>query len=306
MEADAVVHCFPGTSDEEMRKLQLDDPVIGPVLRHLQDGQQHDGNTCRSQSPQTRWLLEQWQRLELRNGVLGRRFVNQDDSEWFQLIVPHSLRNQILEELHGGVAGGHFGEEKTMGRLQAHFYWPGQWADVRNWCRTCPMCVTRKTPTPRQRGSLGTIRAGYPMQIVAVDILGPLPKTKDGNAYVLVASDYFTRWVEAYAIPNQEAVTVAQKLVDELFCRFSTLEQLHSDQGHQFESDLIAEVCRILKIHKTRTTPYHPQGDGLVKRFNRTLLNMLATMTKEQPGDWDCHIRSVCLAYKQLMVLLRK
>ena len=55
-------------------------------------------------------------------------------------------------ELHGGVAGGHFGEEKIMGRLQARFYWPGQWADVRNWCRTCPMCVTRKTPTPRQRG----------------------------------------------------------------------------------------------------------------------------------------------------------
>jgi transposase InsO family protein len=135
------------------------------------------------------------------------------------------------------------------------------------------------------------------MQIVAVDILGPLPKTKDGNAYVLVASDYFTRWVEAYAIPNQEAVTVAQKLVDELFCRFSTPEQLHSDQGRQFESDLIAEVCRILKIHKTRTTPYHPQGDGLVERFNRTLLDMLATMTKEQPGDWDGHIRRVCLAY---------
>ena len=297
VEADAVAHCFPGTSDEEMRKLQLDDPVIGPVLRHLQDGQQPDGNTCRSQSPPTRRLLEQWQRLELRNGVLGRRFVNQDDSEWFQLIVPHSLRNQILEELHGGVAGGHFGEEKTMGRLQARFYWPGQWADVRNWCRTCPMCVTRKTPTPRQRGPLGTIRAGYPMQIVAVDILGPLPKTKGGNAYVLVASDYFTRWVEAYAIPNQEAVTVAQKLVDELFCPFSTPEQLHSDQGRQFESDLIAEVCRILKIHKTRTTPYHPQGDGLVERFNRTLLDMLATMTKEQPGDWDGHIRRVCLAY---------
>ena len=80
------------------------------------------------------------------------------------------------------------------------------------------------------------------MHIMVVDILGPLPKTKDGNVYVLVAADYFTRWVEAYPTPNQEAVTVAQKLVDEMFCRFSTPEQLHSDQGHQFESDLIAEV----------------------------------------------------------------
>ena len=122
------------------------------------------------------------------------------------------------------------------------------------------------------------------MQIVAVDILGPLPKTKDGNVYVLVASDYLTRWVEAYPIPNQEVVTVAKKLVDEMFCRFSTPEQLHSDQGCQFESELIAEVCRILKVHKTCTTPYHPQGDGLVERINRTLLNILATMTNLVTG----------------------
>ena len=66
------------------------------------------------------------------------------------------------------------------------------------------------------------------MQILVVDILGPLPKTKDGNVYDLVAYDYLTRWVKAYPIPNQEVVTVAQKLVDEMFCRFSTPEQLHS------------------------------------------------------------------------------
>lgn len=135
------------------------------------------------------------------------------------------------------------------------------------------------------------------MQIIAVDILGPLPKTGKGNSYVLVATDYYTRWVEAYAIPDQGASTVAQKLVDELFCRFSPPEQLHSDQGRQFESELVAEVCKLLKIHKTRTTPYHPQGDGLVERFNRTLLDMLATTLKEQPTDWEDHLRKVCFAY---------
>ena len=80
------------------------------------------------------------------------------------------------------------------------------------------------------------------MQIVAIDIMGPLPETEVSNLYILVAGDYYTRWMEAYPIPNQEAVTVTQKLVNELFCRFSTPEQLHSDQGSQFESDLIAEV----------------------------------------------------------------
>ena len=204
---------------------------------------------------------------------------------------------KFLDHLHGGIGGGHLGEEKTRAKLQERFYWPGQFLDVRNWCQSCSACTTRKTPAPKRRAPLGTIAAGYPMQIVAVDILGPLPRTEKGNSYVLAATDYYTRWVEAYAIPDQGASTVAQKLVDELFCRFSPPEQLHSDQGRQFESDLVAEVCKLLKICKTRTTPYHPQGDGLVERFNRTLLDMLATTLKEQPTDWEDHLRKVCLAY---------
>ena len=109
--------------------------------------------------------------------------------------------------------------------------------------------------------------------------------------------DYFTWWMEAYAIRKQEAATVAQKLVDEIFCRFSTPEQLHSDQGSQFESQLISEICKIMNIHKNHTTPYHPQGDGLVEGFNRTLMDMLATTSHKHPLDWEEHKRKVCMAY---------
>ena len=100
---------------------------------------------------------------------------------------------------------------------------------------------------------------------MAIDIVGPFPKSKEGNCYILVGCDYFTRWVEAYAIPNQEAKTIARKLTDELFFRFGPPEQLHSDQGRNFESDVIKEVCNLLGVHKTRTTAYHPQSDGLVE-----------------------------------------
>jgi hypothetical protein len=135
------------------------------------------------------------------------------------------------------------------------------------------------------------------MQIVAVDILGPLPETPTGNRYILVAMDYFTKWAKAYAIPNQEATTIANKLVNDMLLRFSPPEQLHSDQGRQFESTLIAEICKCLGIHKTRTTPYHPQSDGLVERFNRTLLNMLTTTMAGHPGTWEDHTQKVLLAY---------
>ena len=103
------------------------------------------------------------------------------------------------------------------------------------------------------------------MQLVATDIVGPFPESSSGNFYILVAVDYFTRWVEAYPIPCQEASVVARKLVDEMFCCFSPPEQLLSDQGRQFESQLM-EVCKLLEIQKSRTTPYHPQCDGLVER----------------------------------------
>jgi len=130
-----------------------------------------------------------------------------------------------------------------------------------------------------------------------MDLLGPLPESPSKNSYVLVVSDYFTRYTEAYALPNQEAITVANKLVNEFFFRFSLPEQLHSDQGRQFESSVLKEVTNLLQIKKTRTTPYHPQSDGLVERFNRTLLAMLSTALGEHPWEWEDHIRQLCYAY---------
>ena len=135
--------------------------------------------------------------------------------------------------LHEGVTGGHLGQEKTLSKLKERFYWPGHYNDVRDWCKTCVACSKRKSPPTTQKAPLQTITAGYPTQVMAVDLLGPLPESENGNSYVMVVGDYYTRWMEALAIPNQEASTVAEKLVNEVFLRFSPPEQLHSDQGRQ-------------------------------------------------------------------------
>ena len=222
--------------------------------------------------------------LLVKNGVL---FRHREDagSVIQQVVVPKAARSQVLKHLHEGAFGGHLGEAKTLGRLRERFYLPGFSEDAVEWCKTCPTCAARKNPSHKSLAPLQSMTAGYPLQLVAVDIVGPLTPSNSENTYILVASDYFTRWVEAYAIPNQEAVTVANKLVDEFFCRFSVPEQLHSDQGRQFEANVMQEVCRLLQIDKTRTTPYHPQSDGLVERFNRTMLAMLASTVEEgRPG----------------------
>ena len=283
-------------SPAELRQLQLDDGPIGLMLRAVEEGKRPSSDDVRGQGPDAQRLNQLWNRLLVEDGLLKRKHEDANIT-WLQLVVPHAIREEILQELHAGALGGHLGEEKTSSKVKQRFYWPGMQKNIARWCQTCEACSTRKTAPKKNRSPLQTIQAGYPLQVVGVDIMGPLPESEAGNLYVLVASEYFTKWVEVYAIPNQEAITVAKKLTDEMFCRFSPPEQLHSDQGRQFESELIKEICKLLNISKTRTTPYHQQCDGLVERFNRTLLDMLATTTREHPFDWEDQIRKVCMAY---------
>ncbi len=136
-----------------------------------------------------------------------------------------------------------------------------------------------------------------PMERIAIDIMGPFPVSRNGNRYVLVTMDYFSKWPEVYPIPNQEAGTVENVIVREFFCRFGIPMELHSDQGRNFESNLLKEVCMIPGIHKTRTTPYHLQSDGMVERFNRTLVAQLSLFINENQTDWDEQLSTVLLAY---------
>ncbi|MGH0116107.1 UNVERIFIED_CONTAM: hypothetical protein FKN15_023140 [Acipenser sinensis] len=131
---------------------------------------------------------------------------------------------------------------------------------------------------------------------VAVDVLGPFPRSEMGNRFVLVALDYFTKWPEAYALADQEAETVAEALLEGFFSRFGISQELHSAQGRNFESRVFAEMCRRMGIQKTRTTPLHPQSDGLVERFNRTLAVQLAVTTASHQKDWDTQLPLVLLA----------
>ena len=283
---------------ELLRNAQLEDPSLGPLLR----GKQHGCKPCIEDlgptSRETRRLLQIWDQLQVNDGVLCRLYLPvHTEGPRAQQLVPKALQNEVLCQLHEGIGGGHLGIDKTLSRLKERFYWPGHHMDVTNWCRSCKTCASRKDPPRRPRAPLKNMKAGYPLQIIATDIIGPFPTSAEGNKYILVASDYFTRWVEAYAIPNLEATTVAQKLTKEFFLRFGPPEQLHADQGRNFESSVIAEICNTLGIVKTRTTPYHPQSDGLVERLNRTIINMLALATEDQPYTWESKLPSLCMAY---------
>lgn len=125
-----------------------------------------------------------------------------------------------------------------------------------------------------------------------------LPYSKLGNRYVVVFSEYLTKWVEAFPVPSIEVPVIARLLVDEIFTSLGAPRTLLSDCGSNFLSSLVTEVCRLLNTKKVNTTAYHPQTDGLVERFNNTLAEAISSYVSSHQLDWDVYIPTILFAYR--------
>uniref|UniRef100_A0A0P4WJ02 Integrase catalytic domain-containing protein n=1 Tax=Scylla olivacea TaxID=85551 RepID=A0A0P4WJ02_SCYOL len=149
----------------------------------------------------------------------------------------------------------------------------------------CWACKVYCGPMRKSRAPLQLYQVGVPSERVAVDIIGPLPITTTGNRFACVVIDCFTKWPEAYALPGHEAGTIAEALVNNFIMRFRVPQELHSDQGREFEFVVFQECCRLLGIRKTCATPLRPQSDGMVERFNRTLMYEVAKYCSSDHQD---------------------
>ena len=191
-------------------------------------------------SPQSRavkTLWSQWDRLLLRNGVLCHKWESYiGDQTIDQVVLSDSLWKTAFEAHHSHTTASHCGVRKTLSALQSRYYWPGLTSAVHRLIASCHVCGSKKTWGKKRLAPLKQYVVGVPMERIAIDILGPLPETPRRNKFILVVSDYFNKWTESYRIPNQEATTVAEKLVSEFICSFGVPRQLHSDQGTNFES----------------------------------------------------------------------
>lgn len=232
-------------------------------------------------------------KLVMRDGLLYRTTRKQSGDELYQLVLPSQYREQVLRSAHDDM--GHLGIERATDLLRDRFYWPKMANDVEQYVKNCGVCVTHKTPYKRA-AFLHQMSSKGPMDLVCMDFLSMEPDSK-GIGNVLVVTDHFTRYAQAFPTKNQKATTVAKVLVDKYFVHYGLPARIHSDQGRDFESRLIRELLRSLGIRKSRTTPYHPQGDPQPERFNRTLLSMLATLGDEKKRTWSQHVGSLVHAY---------
>lgn len=289
-----------GWDNVELRDSQLRDNEIGMIMKALDAGEQRpQWSKVSSEGQALKTLWGQWKRLKIVDGVLYRRW--EDDAgtlERWQVVVPREKRRDVLHYTHDSPVAGHLGVRRTIERVKQGFFWVGIKECVRKYCRECDECTARKLPNVgAPKVPMKEHITGSPMARIAVDILGPLTETERHNIYVLVISDYFTKWTTAVALPNQEAKTVVKAIVEEWICIWGTPYHIHSDQGRNFESHLFQEVMTHLGVKKTRTTPLHPQSNGMVEKWNATLLNMLTIYAKDCPKNWDDYLKFACMAY---------
>ena len=219
------------------------------------------------------------------NKVLCRQNKNNLDHE--VLVIPACLQLDILNLSHNIPSAGHQSVDRTLNRLKVRYYWMGMKRDVKSFIRACSICNKNKKPNKHARGTLTLFHAGFPMERVHIDFLGPLTETKNHNKYILMIVDQFSKWVECIALPSQTAEITAKAAIDHFFSRFGCPLQIHSDQGTNFESTLFQNLCERLGIHKTRTTAYRPSCNGQVERFNRTLMDALRCYVSKSPANWD-------------------
>ncbi len=183
----------------------------------------------------------------------------------------------MLRSLHDDM--GHMGMERTLDLVRTRFFWPKMSSSVEEKIKTCERCVRRKA-FPEKAAEMVNIKTTRPLELVCMDFLS-LEPDKSNTKDILVITDHFTKYAVAVPTRNQKAQTVARCLWENFLVHYGFPERLHSDQGPDFESCLIKELCRIVGIHKVRTTPYHPRGNP-VERFNRTLLQMLGTLENKK------------------------
>ena len=275
-------------TESDLVELQRQDPELKVIFHYLEEGVLPENDR------QARRLALEKTNYDIVDGVLC--YVHPDFPDNFRIAVPQCLQSTLLKESHDGKFAGHFAERKLYSTLRNKYWWKGMRADVLTHCRRCLPCASRKGPGRRRRALLQPIPVGGPFHTVGVDVL-QLPQSFDGNKYAIVFMDYLTKWPEVFATSNQTAETIARLFVEHIVARHGVPERLLSDRGQNFLSRLVTEVCQLLGSSKVNTSGYHPQCDGLVEKFNSTLVSMLSKCVEKRGRNWDTHLPYLLFAY---------
>lgn len=269
------IESTPPGGATEFSQRQHEDPNLAQAWRSAVFSSEEHGEVSRLNFPY----------FSVKKGLLYRN-VKEGEEMISQLLVPRSHVSKVLYLAHSHALGAHLGMEKTYERVTSRFYWPGVKREVEDYCRQCAECQLHSPKVTYRNPLIPLPIIDVPFKRIGLDIVGPLPKSSRGHRYILVLLDYATRYPEAIPLRTATGKAVAKELF--LLCsRVGIPEEILTDQGSCFMSNVMKAFCQLLKVKQIRTSVYHPQTDGLVERFNKTLKQMLRKMIETDGKDWD-------------------
>ena len=271
----------------DLVRAQSEDPHIGRVLKLIKANHKPTVAEKLKEAPLVRKLLNEWHKLHI-NRKSGLLYRSQ------QVVLPQKFRRTVYRELQEEM--GHLGVERVLALAQERFYWPHMRRDIENFIHHTCRCLKQRRPNLQTREPLQPILTTAPLQMVSIDFVH-LERSSGGYEYILVVVDHFTKYTQAYPTRNETAVTAADKIFNDFIPRFGFPEKLHHDMGGEFENRLFKRLEELSGVMHSRTTPYHPQGNGIVERMNRTLLSMLRTLPETHKSSWKDHVNKLIHAY---------
>lgn len=218
--------------------------------------------------------------------------------------VPPFARKELIRENHASSFSGHLNVEIVYKKLKERYFWDGMYKDCVRFIKNCIDCLQRKATCARTQRS--PRNKAFPWKELAIDIVGPILVSINGNRFILTILDRFTGWAEAFALPSVETPIIVKTLMDNVFSRFGLPKLIFSDNGPNFVSNLMKEFCKFLGV-KTLTAPvYAPYSNGAVERFNRTLADGISMLIKNNPKDWDARMNVFLMAHRSMISGPRK
>ena len=251
---------LPHWDEDHLARLQRVDATIRRLVHYRALGRKPSRRERQGETRKTMQLLNQWERVVEKHGVLFRRCTNNNTGQvHLQLLIPTSLHGEVLRGLHDQC--GHQGAERTELLVRERCWWTGLHQDVKKYVSECERCVVAKGPYLPVRTPMTSIQTTKPLEVLAMDFT-QLEPASDGRENVLALTDMFSKFTVAVPTPDQKASTVVKTLVREWFLVYGVPKRIHSDQGRSFEAEVVKELCQMYGVKKSRSTPYHPQGNG--------------------------------------------
>src|ERR671929_1351041 len=221
--------------------------------------------------------------------------TDKNNSTKFYRVIRKEELPALLYMMHNDPTSGHFATDAMFQKIKERYYWPQYYEDIKRYVESCDTCQRRGRS--KRNNLLHPIPVHRPFYQIGIDFVGPLPRTRRGKKYIIVAMDYLTKWPEARAVSEATADATAQFLYEQIICQHGCPQIILSDRGTHFNNNTIKALIKKFQVNHLLSTPYHPQTNGLVERFNRTLCESLARLSLKN-HDWDLYIAPTLFAYQ--------